>query len=182
MGLVIVGLLLTLPECSKSSCIGLLCWIIVLLGGLMHFGLSAARNVNDEGNKGLYFLILYFVMIVGLRSYFKLEDITFETCQVFPYIFIPQILAGLIITLFDSSHSGSLIVYTFVCCLFGLSVKVSCEMIVENNIKKLYKKGQQIAASQKLFTDLLIVCGECIFEGFEKGAIEEHKDLQVTFE
>jgi len=119
-------------------------------------------------------------MIMGLSAYFRKEDINYETCQVFPYIIIPQIFLGILISIADSSHSGSLLLYTIVVSLFGLSVKVSCEMIITNNKKKLYKKGQEVSASQKMFTDLFVVFGECVYEGFEKD--EDVKDIAVTFE
>lgn len=178
--LIICGLIITMPECSKSSAIGIVNWIVVLLGGLMYFGLLAMRNQNEEGIKGLYYLLLYFSMILGLGAYFRQEEYNFETCQVFPYIIVPQILGGLIMTLCDSSHSGCLLLYTIICTLFGFSVKVSCEMISTQNKKLMYKKGQEVSASQKMFTNLFVVCGECVYESFAKDA--EEKDIAVTFE
>lgn len=180
IGLIVIGLLITMPECSKAGVIGIINWVVILLGGLMYFGLLAMRNQNEEGNKGLYYLILYFGCILGLMAYFRRDEYNFETCQVFPYIILPQLAFGLIITLCDSSHSGCLLFYTIICSLFGLSVKVSCELIATENRKLMYKKGQEVSASQKMFTNLFVVCGECIYEGFSKDA--EEKDIAVTFE
>lgn len=179
-GGIALGLLLTMPACAKGGVIGIINWIVILLGGCLYFGCLAMRNINQEGNRGLYFLILYFGVVLGLAAYFRRDSYNFETCQVFPYIIGPQLVFGLLITLCDSSHSGCLLWYTIICTLFGLSVKVSCELIATENRKLMYKKGQECAASQKMFTNLFVVCGECIYEGFAKDAAE--KDIAVTFE
>lgn len=108
------------------------------------------------------------------------EDIQYETCEVFPYIAVPMLISGFIICIFDSSHSGKLLGYSIILSLFGLSCKVSAEMIIKNDISKKYRKGQACAASQKMYTDLFTVLGECI----RSSQIKEQTtaDVAVAFE
>lgn len=117
-------------------------------------------------------------MLFGLRAYARSAKPTFETCTVFGYLAVPQLVVCLFVCIFDSGHSGCCIGYMALCIGFGLCCKVSGEMIIEGK-KKHYRQGQACSAGVKMYTDIFTVIGELVFESFQKSS--KTNEIQVTF-
>ena len=131
-------------------------------------------------------------MLIGLCCYSQSNKPTYAPCDIFAWLMIPQGLFACMVCLFDSYQSGfcirnyyflhsykekllkfqnKLIIlgYAILVTLFGLVCKVSGQMIIEGE-KKHYRRSQTCAASQKMYTDIFEVCGQIMFEAYEKGA------------
>jgi len=169
LAFLLVSVLLTLFHCAESRCVGLVIYFMVLIGSIAVFGLNAARHQGTEGSSSCIFLGMLFFMLIGLCCYSQSNKPTYAPCDIIAWLMIPQGLFACIVCLFDSYQSGFCIRYAILVTLFGLVCKVSGQMIIEGE-KKHYRRSQTCAASQKMYTDIFEVCGQIMFEAYEKGA------------
>lgn len=179
VGLILLGLAFTGCSCSINGVMGILIWVLLLIGGLGVYDIRAMRNKNDEGFDCLYFLSILLAMFCGLRSYVcSRPDPSYDTCTVFPYIIIPQVFVAFIISFIDSGNSTRCIGDILIVTIFGICCKISGELIIEGK-KKHYRRGQSCAAAMKMYTDIFVVMGELIYAGYQKGEITN--EIIVTF-
>jgi hypothetical protein len=151
----VVLILITLSSCASSTIVGLILWVLLLVGSLAIFCGNCMRQAGTEASSSVIFLGTVFFMLCGLSAYSRTPNPSHDPCDAFGYIVGPQIFWSLIVCLFDSYNSGKCVWYCAIVSVWGLLCNISGEMILNGH--KYYRRSQSCPASQKMYTDVFSI-------------------------